>query len=162
MWRSAQKIAAEKARGGAIIERARQLFIESAARHGLSIEWDETSPVELACSFPEQPGLDWNLWLCVQNFDELHIQHDLFTFSWFPADEQATAAEFVNALDGLISGAFALKCSYSRRGRLPYKVDLEREAGGRWVQVYGYLRGLHCGRASRLEIVRNGFPTTTL
>ena len=31
MWRSAQKIAAEKARGGAIIERARQLFIENEA-----------------------------------------------------------------------------------------------------------------------------------
>ncbi len=162
MWRSAQKVAAEEARGGAIIERARQLFIESAARHGLSIEWDETSPVELACSIPEQLGLDWYLWLCVQNYDELHIQHDLFTFSWFPADEPEKEAEFVNALEGLISGAFRLKCSYSRRGRRPYSVELEREAGGQWENVYGYGRGLHFGRAARVEIVRNGHPTITL
>jgi hypothetical protein len=162
MWRSAQKVAEEEARGGAIVERARQLFIESAARHGLSIEWDETSPAELACSFREQQGLDWDLWLCVQNYDELHIQHDLFTFSWFPADEQKKEAEFTNALEGLISGAFRLKCSYSRRGRRPYSVDLERDAGDQWENVYGYGRGLHFGRAAKVEIVRNGHPTITL
>jgi hypothetical protein len=31
----------------------------------------------------KQPGLDWDLWLNLQNDDEIGIQHEFFTAEWF-------------------------------------------------------------------------------
>jgi hypothetical protein len=43
------------------IERARSLLLQLADKYALKLEWDETSPVELAATLPQQPGLDWSL-----------------------------------------------------------------------------------------------------
>jgi hypothetical protein len=44
-----------------LIDRARELFIEIAAKHKLAIEWDGNAAVELGCWLRKHPGLDCKL-----------------------------------------------------------------------------------------------------
>lgn len=145
-----------------IVERARRLFVEIADRHGLSIEWDERSPVELACFLRRQPSLDWDLWLNVQNIDEIGVQHDFFCAEWFPADEPRKESAFIAAVDGLISGDVRLKCHFVRSAAKPYLVDLERHADDSWSSIFRYHRSWRFGRRAVVRIVRNGHAPVTL
>jgi hypothetical protein len=139
-----------------MIVRARELFIQAAEKHSLALEWDEQAPVELAANIRKQPGLDWSLWLNLQNNDEIGIQHDFFWVEWFPADKPNVEAEFARALDGLLCGSLRLVCRFGPRGNRPYRVTLEEETDAGWTQVSGYSRGLHFGAARGVMILRNG------
>ncbi|ALL14878.1 hypothetical protein [Caulobacter henricii] len=144
-----------------MIERARTLFIDIAQTHGLQLEWDNSAPVELAASLPKQPGLDWSLWLNLQNNDEIGVQHDLFYVEWFPADDPVAEAEFLAIVHGLISGDVRLRCRFGRWRRQPYAVDFQREVNGVWRTFYAYGNGFHIGRAASIKILRNGHPDTS-
>jgi hypothetical protein len=144
------------------IDRVRAVFSDIAARHKLAIEWDNSAPVELACWFRKQPGLDWDLWLNLQNDDEIGIQHEFFTAEWFPITDPREEAAFIVAVDGLILGDVRLKCMYSGRDGLPYRVDLERVSAATWYPLFTYDRGVHFGRAELVVAVRNGHPTEAL
>ncbi len=147
---------ASQARVDGMIARARELFIRAAEKHALALEWDEDAPVELAANIPKQTGLDWSLWLSLQNNDEIGIQHEFFWVEWFPADSPDREAEFARALDGLLSGTVRLVCKFGSRGRRPYAVSLEEETDSGWRQVSGYARGVHLGTAKGIMILRNG------
>ncbi len=142
-----------------LIERARHLFVALAEAHHLELEWNEKAPVELAAWVRRQPGLDWNLWLNLQNNDEIGIQHQFFYVEWFPADEPEPEQRFVETVDGLLSGAVRLRCSFRRGKSLPYLVDFQRETAGKWATFYSYARGLSLGRPALVSILRNGHPT---
>ncbi|HEY1929162.1 MAG TPA: hypothetical protein VGG92_16990 [Caulobacteraceae bacterium] len=144
------------------VDRARAVFSDIGARHKLAIEWDNSASVELACWIRKQPGLDWDLWLNLQNEDEVGIQHDLFTAEWFPITDPTEEAAFVAVVDGLISGDVRLRCMYSGHGGLPCRVDLEQISEATWRLLFTYHRGLYVGRAELIEAVRNGHPTEAL
>ena len=78
-----------------LIERARELFVNIAARDSLRLEWNDSAPVELSCRLPKQPGLDFTLWLNLQNVDEIGCQSDLFSAEWFPSDDARQEAAFI-------------------------------------------------------------------
>lgn len=155
MFRRASTEAIE-ARVDRMIAHARELFIRAAEKHGLALEWDKDAPVELAANIRKQPGLDWSLWLNLQNNDEIGIQHEFFWVEWFPADNPDREAEFARALDGLLSGAVRLVCRFGSRGNRPYAVTLEEETETGWQQVSGYAPGFHLGAAKGVMILRNG------
>lgn len=112
--------------------------------------------MELAAHLRKQPGLDWSLWLNLQGVDEIGVQNDFFYVEWFPADKPEREAEFVQVVDGLLSGSVRLVCKFARDERLPYSVAFERENESGWVQVAGYARSLHFGRPAGTMILRNG------
>jgi len=143
-------------RSDRMISRARHLFTDLAERHLLKLEWDETSPVELAACLHRQAGLDWSLWLNLQNNDEIGVQSEFFYVEWFPADDPAREAEFIQAVDGILSGSVRLVCNFGRRGDRPYSVHFELETAHGWKYISGYANGIHIGRPAGVMILQNG------
>lgn len=141
-----------------LIEKARELFIKIAGKYGLALEWDQSASVELAASLPKQTGLDWSLWLNVQNNDEIGFQSSFFTAEWFPLSNSEVQAEFLAILDGVISGEIRLNCRFSRSGRQPYEVRFETLKHDKWQQVYSYARGVYFSKPAGQMILRNGYP----
>ncbi|WP_126423867.1 hypothetical protein [Asticcacaulis excentricus] len=142
------------------IERARSLFFQLADKYALKLEWDETSPVELAATLPQQPGLDWPLWLCLQNNDELWIVSRFFTFSWFPMNDAKVEAAIAEALDGILSGGLQLRCVYGSLGQSPCRVELETGAFDKGPSLASYGFGPIFFRFGGAEVIlRNGHPT---
>ncbi|MGH6988054.1 MAG: hypothetical protein ACRED9_14600 [Caulobacteraceae bacterium] len=141
-----------------MISRAKEVFAQIAEKHALTLEWDDNPQVELAAHLRKQPGLDFSLWLNLQNDDEIGFQSAWFYADWFPADDPKVEAKFIAALDGVLAGEVRLVCKFRKRGDLPFSVTFEarREAG--WTNVYGYGRGaLSCfGRANGVVTLRNG------
>ena len=150
----------DKDRVSRLIERARHLFLAIADERELQLQWDETAPVELAAWLRRQPGLDWDLFLNLQNNDEIGIQHDYFYVEWFPADDPAQEEKFVETLKGLLSGDVQLRCSFQPKMDRPYRVDFQREVHGAWSTFYYYADGLHVGRPASVTVMRNGHGTT--
>ncbi|MFP1131294.1 hypothetical protein [Asticcacaulis sp. W401b] len=142
------------------IERARSLFLQLADKYALKLEWDETSPVELAATLPQQPDLDWPLWLCLQNNDELWISGGFFTFSWFRMNDSKVEAAIAEALDGILSGGLQLRCVYGPLGQSPCRVELETGAfdKGPSLTSYGFWP-IFFRFAGAEVILRNGHPT---
>ena len=146
-------------RANRLIAGVRHIFSQLAEKHRLALEWDDAAPVELAAHLRKQPGLDWSLWLNLQNGDEIGVQNEFFYVEWFPADKAEREAEFIRVVDGLISGSVRLVCKFNRFGKLPYSVAFETENENGWVQVTGYARGFHIGRPAGTMILRNGHET---
>jgi hypothetical protein len=137
------------------VARAQEVFAQLAERHRLRLEWDDQKAVSLAASLPRQPGLDWSLWLNLQD-DEIGVQSPFFYVEWFPSDDPKEEASFVEVVDGLLDGSVRLVCKFGSRGALPYSVSFEKAAGSGWDRVYWYARGLHLGRPKGVMILRNG------
>ena len=142
--------------GQRMIGRAKELFAQIAERHGLHLEWDTQSPVEAAATLPKQRGLDFRLWLNLQNVDEIGVQTELFTASWFPFDDPKTETLFLTAVDGLISGDVRMLCFYGPIFVRPHKVILQRRVGDRWEQIYKYGRLYLLTWPVKEKIVING------
>lgn len=86
----------------ALIERARSLFADTANRFNLHYAWDEASPVEVACRYPVQEGLDFDLWLSLQG-DEFICCGARWYANIFPADDQYKWDLIVRLVEGLIT-----------------------------------------------------------
>jgi hypothetical protein len=123
-----------------MVERAKELFERIAREHGLRLVWDDQSPVEAAATLPKQPGLDFDIWLNLQNAGELGIQTRLFSASWFPSGDPENEAAFLTAASGLISGEVRLVCSYGPFSTRPYRVVLQRRTESGWERIYSYRR----------------------
>ena len=142
-----------------LIELARRSFVALAEAYHLKLEWDVNEQVELGAWLRRQPGLDWDLWLNLQNGDEIGIQHDFFYVEWFPADDPVAQSAFTATVEGLFSGAVRLKCSFGQDSSRPYRVEFQREAGDGWSTFYLYAKGLRARRPALVSILRNGHPT---
>jgi hypothetical protein len=134
---------------------AKEVFAQLAERHRLQLEWIDHAPVSVAANLPKQPGLDWSLWLNLQD-DEIGVQNPFFYVEWFPADDPEEVSSFVELVDGLIDGSVRMVCKFGGRGDLPYAVSFEKAAGPGWNRVYWYGRGVRVGRPQGVMILRNG------
>ena len=143
-----------------MIARAKELFEQIARLHGLRLDWDEKSPVEVAAVLPKQRGLDFKLSLNLQNIEEIGVQTDLFSASWFPFNDPAKQAEFLATVNGLISGEVRIVCSYGPIVAKPYKVLLERHVQGQWKTIYVYRRLHPLLWPTKTNVVVNGRSDT--
>ncbi|MGH6992920.1 MAG: hypothetical protein ACRED8_03595 [Caulobacteraceae bacterium] len=139
-----------------MISRAREVFTEIAEKHALTLEWDDSPQVELAAHLRKQPGLDFSLWLNLQNDDEIGFQSDWFYADWFPAGDPKVEADFIAALDGVLAGAVRLICKFRKNRDHPYSVEFEALGDAGWTNIYGYRNGFYFGRAKGVMILRNG------
>jgi hypothetical protein len=123
-----------------MITRANQLFEQIAQKHGLRLEWDTVSPVDSAAILPQQPGLDFRMWLNLQNRDEIGVQTDLFSAGWFPFKDPEKQTKFLTVVNGLISGEVRVVCCHGPIFTKPHKVILQEKVGDQWTKIYEYRR----------------------
>jgi hypothetical protein len=84
-----------------------QLIQDISNKHpGLKIERDEHSPVESAFVIPVQDGLKHQIWLGLQNVDELHLVIGELWVDWFPCFDTKNQIVFVDAVNGFIAGTY--------------------------------------------------------
>lgn len=138
----------------ALIERARNLFVDTADRFNLEYAWDETSPVEVACSYPKQEGLDFELWLCLQG-DEFVCSGRQWYANIFPADDEYKWDLIVQLVEGLITGDARLALYRAIGWSRPYWTEVQLQIDGRWTSVS---TGAGCAipPVVRPTIIRNG------
>lgn len=118
------------------IKMAREAFerIKATNPHLKMEILENTEGVELAMNVEKQEGLDFDIYLNLQNADELHLQFDSFWGEWFPCAEPARISEYEAAVNGVLSGGFRAKV-ISRRGQ-PVKTLLQAPSESGWSTVY--------------------------
>lgn len=86
-----------------------QIAREAFAAIGARFPWmkmteDEEVLVELSVTIPVQPGIKQEVWLCLQNHDELHFSVGHFRLEWFPCTDPKRVSDYVEAVRGFIAG----------------------------------------------------------
>jgi hypothetical protein len=89
--------------------------------------------VDLAMDIPAQAGLSFNVYLNLQNLDELHLAASAFWYEWFPCTNPKKVERYFEAVSGLLSGEFRILEHW--RGRRPVKAQLQRPSRGGWEKV---------------------------
>lgn len=113
------------------------LFRNMAEEFSLRIEKREGDPVELSMDLPSQEGLKYDIWLCLQNDDEIWFcVGDLFTCSMFPYSE--VKKKFSNYLRGALSGAYRIVTYTWTRSTRPSISELQRPTTDGWETIYTY------------------------
>lgn len=111
------------------VANAETLFRDFARRHSLTIEKLDGPAMELAMCVPQQPGLSFELFLGLQNEDELNIGFAEFWSYFFPCEKAWRIAS-----EALATGECRLAI-HTQRGRLTKHV-LEQFIDGQWGRVY--------------------------
>ncbi len=107
---------------------ATELFQRFAERNGLVHRVSAEAPVEVCWIFPPQDNLSEEIYLALQNADELNFGVGSFWSYFFPFDE--AVADFESLLDDWVAGR-ARVLEYAFGWRL-----LQRHEDGDWVTVY--------------------------
>ena len=94
--------------------------------------------VEALLEIPVQQGLAFPVSINLQNCDELHLNVGSFWCEWFPCREREVSDRFVEAVCGLLSGAYRVVEYW--RGGVALKADLQRQVGGGWQCVASWSR----------------------
>ena len=97
------------------------------------METNENDPVELSVTIPEQNGVKHEIWLCLQNGDELHFQVGKFWLSWFPCSDESVTRSYIDTVAGYISGKYRIYEHY--RGKRCVKSELQMLSNGSWDTV---------------------------
>lgn len=110
----------------------------------LTLELVETQddPVELSMTFPRQPGLSADVWVCLQNVDEVWFCVEGITYSRFPFPR--CRPDFEATLRGVLSGHHRLLLWPGPPGRPARRGEIQRptETGWETVARYGSFPGM--------------------
>ncbi|CAD85466.1 MAG TPA: hypothetical protein DDW43_06830 [Nitrosomonas sp.] len=113
---------------------ARKAIAKIAIRFpSLTMIEEPTVPVELSIRLPVQPGLNYEVWLALQNNDELHFSVGNFWLEWFPCTESSRVKEYISAVTGFLSSQYRVLEHY--RGKHCVKAELQAPSGGDWKTV---------------------------
>ena len=97
---------------------------------------EPNAPVELSIRLLVQPGLRHEVWLALQNKDELHFSVGHFWLEWFPCTQPSRASEYVAAVIGFLSGHYRVLEHY--RGKRCEKAELQAPRNAGWKPERGY------------------------
>ena len=118
-----------------LLVKVRDLFAGVAQRHNLNFEFEENDPVDVSCVYPAQQGLSFELWMNLQNGDEIWFGGDDWSFSRFPADDPQNWDCIAKTLDGIIT-ANARVIRYTALGRgSPFWTSTQLLDDGIWQTV---------------------------
>lgn len=113
---------------------ARKAIGDIAARFpSLRMIEEPDAPVELSIRLPVQPGLNHEVWLALQNNDELHFSVGHFWLEWFPCTKPSRVDEFISSVIGFLSGQFRVLEHY--RGKRCVKAELQAPSNGGWQTI---------------------------
>ena len=113
-------------------------------------------PVELSVTIPLQPGIRQELWLALQNHDELSFRVGSFQAEWFPCTDRSTVDQYVEAVSGFLSGTLRILEHY--RGSNCVKAELQRPCPDEGWQTEATWSTLAWPSLTRktYRVVRNG------
>lgn len=101
----------------------------------LQIEIDLEHPhVHATADIAEQPGIDFEVHINLQNCDELHLCAESLWASWFPVGEERVFENFTDAVLGLLSGEYRI-VEQRLFGSL-IKVRLQTPCGHEWQTIF--------------------------
>jgi hypothetical protein len=113
---------------------ARAVFAEIAKRFpSLTMVENFGDPVEISITMPVQPGFSQEVWLCLQNYDELGFRAGHFYNEWFPCTKSTRAEDYLHAVTGFLSGQHRILEHY--RGGKCYRAQLQKSEGDRWRTI---------------------------
>ena len=113
---------------------ARGVFAEIAKRFpSLKMIENHDDPVEISITMPVQPGLSHEVWLCLQNRDELGFSAGHFYIEFFPCTKADRVEKYLDAVTGFLSGKYRIVEHY-RRSRC-YKAKLQKPEGNHWRTI---------------------------
>jgi len=117
-------------------ERARHLFAELLARHGLSAYWEQQDWAHVVVELPSQPGLAFPVTLAFRKENELLLLCAGLAEEYWPWPDQRIEAAFRRAVNGLLSGRARLVRRLNARER-PYRIVLEEatDVAGEWRRL---------------------------
>src|ERR1700731_1400213 len=110
---------------------ARGVFAEIAKRFpSLKMVENHGEPLEISITMPVQPGLSHEVWLCLQNRDELGFSASHFYIEVFPCTNSGRVEKYLDAVTGFLSGTYRILEHYRGASaiRLNYK-SLKATAG---------------------------------
>lgn len=94
----------------------------------------EPEEVEVEMRIPRQPGLLFDVHVDLQHGDELFlVVANQFWVSWFPCTRRSVRESYVEAVCGVLSGAFRVFMVYS--GSRYLKGYLQRPRGALWETI---------------------------
>lgn len=99
---------------------------------------NNTEHLELAMHIEKQRGLDFDVYLSLQNNDELHLQFQPFWGEWYPCTESKCVSEYESVVNGVLSGDFRAKV-INRRGE-HVKVILQAPSENEWFTVFKWVK----------------------
>ena len=101
----------------------------------LHIEIDEEEEgLHAAATTEEQPGLDFEVNINLQNCDELHLLAETLWSTWFPIGEERVFEKFIDAVFGLLSGDYRI-VEHRLWGSLT-KTELQKPCGHEWQSIF--------------------------
>lgn len=113
---------------------ARGVFAEIAKRFpSLKMTENPDHPVEISITMPIQPGLAHEVWLCLQNHDELGFSAGHFYIEFFPCTKSNRVEQYLDAVVGFLSGKYRILEYY--RGTRCYKAKLQKPEGDSWRTI---------------------------
>jgi len=113
---------------------ARGVFAEIAKRFpSLKMVENHGEPVEISVTMPVQPGLAHEVWLCLQNGDELGFSTGHFYCEWFPCTKSDRAQNYLDVVTGFLSGKYRILEHY--RGAKCYNAQLQKPEGEHWRTI---------------------------
>ena len=122
--------------GLAALKEVQSLFPE------LKMELDEKDPnVHIVMNIHKQKGLDFTIYLNLQNIDELHLEVGKLWMCWFPCTEKENVDDFLDTIHGLISGKYRI-LETLRSGKV-VKSRLQKPVNGEWASKSSGLLTFH-------------------
>jgi hypothetical protein len=113
---------------------ARGVFAEIAKRFpSLKMVENHDDPVEISITIPVQPGLSHQVWLCLQDYDELGFRAGHFYCEWFPCTRSTKVEKYLDAVTGFLVGKYRILEYY--RGVKCYKAKLQKPEGDHWRTI---------------------------
>lgn len=114
---------------------ARSVFAEIGKRFpSLKMVENRDEPVEISITMPVQPGLAYEIWLCLQNRDELGFSvGQYFYIEFFPCTKPDRVEKYVDAVSGFLSGEYRILEHY--RGTKCYRAQLQKPEGDHWRTI---------------------------
>jgi hypothetical protein len=98
----------------------------------LEMQLDEENPnVDIMMIIPKQKGLDFEICLNLQNIDELHLEVGKLWMCWFPCTERENKNDYLNTLNGLITGKYRILETI--KGNKVVKAQLQLPMNGEWI-----------------------------
>ena len=101
----------------------------------LHIEIDEEEEgLHAAATIEEQPGLDFEVNINLQNRDELHLLAETLWSTWFPIGEERVFEKFIDAVFGLLSDDYRMV--EHRLWGTSVKAQLQKPCGDEWQTIF--------------------------
>lgn len=117
---------------------ARSVFAEIGRRFpSLNMVENHDDPIEISITMPVQSGLAYEVWLCLQNNDELGFSVGHFSFEFFPCTKPDRVQEYVDAVSGFLSGEYRILEHY--RGTKCYRAQLQKPEGDDWRTIASWV-----------------------